>query len=115
MASKNEVAQLHPKLQVQDDEVAKAYQDIITILSALEAFYKKPEANNSLYELSDNPLFKNYILGNVEYKEYIQDALKKLNNAQNLNNQELSGIDKFISILDNESSVLYRKLRSTRE
>lgn len=114
MASNRKVILQHPKLQVQEEEVAKAHQDITVILTALEAFYNKPETTNSLYELGDNPLFKKFILDNVDYRENILQALEKLRAAQSLDNKELLGIDKFISILDNEASVLYRKLRSTR-
>lgn len=114
MVADPKVRKTHPKLQVQEDEIAKANQDITDILTALEAFYAKPETTSSLYELMDNLLFKKFILENVEYKQNILQSLEKLKALKHLNNKELSGIDKFISILDNEASVLYRKLRSTR-
>jgi len=114
MVADQKIRKEYPKLQVQEDDISKAYQDITGILTMLEAFYLKAETTNSLYELMDNPLFKKFILDNVEYKQNILKSLEKLKASKHLNNSELSGIDKFISILDNEASVLYRKLRSTR-
>lgn len=114
MASHDTVLQKHPKIQVLEEEVIKAYQDITGILSALEEFYNKQESTNYLYDLMDNPLFKKYILDNVEYKEDILHSLQKLKAEKGLTIKELMGVDKFVSILDNEASVLYKKLRSAR-
>ena len=104
----------YPKLDVQDTEVFKANKDIALILSHLENFYNNQDTRNSLYELMVNPLFRNNILDNMEYREHILQSLKKLQEDQALSEEELSSIDRFVSILDNEASVLYRKLRSTR-
>lgn len=114
MVSKKDVLETHPKLQVQDEDVQKAYRDIGEILGTLEKFYNDRDTHSDLYELLDNPLFKKHILDSVEYRENMLTSLKKINAEEQLNNSELSRIDKFISILDNEASVLYRKLRSTR-
>jgi hypothetical protein len=84
------------------------------ILATLEAFYAKQESSSSLYQLSENQLFRKYILENVEYREQVKQAAAKLRNHQYLSNKDLGDIDRFISILDNEASVLYRKLRSSR-
>lgn len=112
--AKPDVQQQHPKMQVSDSEVAKAQHDIVQILSDLEQFYQSQTMQNNFYELKDNPLFKNQILDDSEFRNQILQALDKVKANKNLNNKELSYIDKFISVLDNEASVLYRKLRTNR-
>lgn len=114
MAVNPKVIETHPKIQVADEDFDKANNELLGILSTLETFYDKQEPSNYLYQLAENSLFKKYILENVEYREHIKQSVNKLRNKQNLTNKELTDIDRFISILDNEASVLYRKLRSTR-
>jgi hypothetical protein len=114
IASNKAVTQSHHKIQVADEEVAQANHELLGILTTLEAFYDKQDSSNYLFQLAENPLFRNYILENVEYREHVKKSAEKLRKNQNLTTKELSDIDRFISILDNEASVLYRKLRSTR-
>lgn len=114
MAEDKRIIATHPKIQVQPEEIAKANHELLGILTALETFYEKPEPSNYLYPLAENRLFKSHIIDNAEYREHIRLSVQKLKKNQNLNNQELTDIDRFVSILDNEASVLYRKLRSTR-
>ena len=114
MAANKKIMEAHPRIQVADEEVAKANQELLHILSTLEAFYDTQDSSNSLYQLSENQLFRKYILENVEYREQVRQAAGRLRNQQHLTDKDLGDIDRFISILDNEASVLYRKLRSTR-
>jgi hypothetical protein len=103
-----------PKLQVSDDEVKKANELIRRILTLLENFYHQQETSNELYELIDNSFFQNQILQNVEFKDKIIRILNKVRENKSLAQNDLASIDKFISILDNEASVLFKKLRTTR-
>jgi hypothetical protein len=115
LMSKPGVQEEHPKLQVSKEEVEKALVEIYSILKHLVSFYNQPDIKNELYELKDNALFKNQILKNDDFKNQIYAALEKLQGSQELSNGDLSNLDKFISILDNEASVLFRKLRTNRE
>ncbi len=112
--SKPEIKEKSPNLKVSDDEVTKAKNDIALILSALEDFYNNQNTNSDLYELMDNQLFKSQVLNNVEFKTKILEALNKIKNDKELSKNDLLNIDKFISILDNEAAVLFRKLRTSR-
>lgn len=112
--AKPEVKKQSPNLKVSDEEVAKAKGDIALILSALEDFYNNQNTNSDLYELMDNQLFKSQVLNNVEFKTQILEALNKIKNDKELSKSDLLNIDKFISILDNEAAVLFRKLRTSR-
>lgn len=103
-----------PNLKVSDEDVAKAKADIALILSVLEDFYNNQNTNSDLYELMDNQLFKSQVLNNVEFKNQILEALNKIKNDKELSKGDLLNIDKFISILDNEAAVLFRKLRTSR-
>ncbi|WP_138482118.1 hypothetical protein [Dyadobacter bucti] len=114
MAVDKNIIAAHPKIQVADDEVLNAKHELLGILSKLEEFYDKGDPTNYIYQLAENKLFKKHILDNVEYREHIRESVNKLKNNQSLNNEELTDIDQFVSILDNEASMLYRKLRSTR-
>lgn len=104
----------YPELSVTNDEVTKANRLLIEILSLLERFYNEQEINSQLYELMDNSLFQSQILKNVVFKDNISRVLGKLRSDEDLSAKELTNIDKFISILDNEAAVLFRKLRTSR-
>lgn len=112
--SRPEIKEQHPKLYVSDEEVLKAQNNIITILSALQHFYNDQDTNNDLYELMDNSVFQNQILHNSEFKIQIIETLEKIRANNELSSKDLSNIDKFISILDNEAALLFRKLRTNR-
>lgn len=114
LASRPEIVEANPKLNVSDDDVQKAQKEITVILSALEDFYNKQDTNNELYELMDNQLFRNQILNNAEFKTQIMQALEKIKGNTDLSRKDLANIDKFISVLDNEAAVLFRKLRTNR-
>jgi len=114
LSFKPEIKLQTPNLKVSDEEVAKAKAGIGLILSVLEDFYNNQNTNSDLYELMDNQLFKSQVLNNVEFKNQILEALNKVKNDKELSKSDLLNIDKFISILDNEAAVLFRKLRTSR-
>lgn len=114
ISSIKEYSEKHPKLSVTSDEVAKANHLLVEILSVLEMFYNNQDTKSELYELMDNSLFQNQILKNVVFKNEIIKVLQKLKAEKDLSSKDLSYIDKFISILDNEAAVLFRKLRTSR-
>jgi hypothetical protein len=114
LSLKPEIKQHTPNLKVSDEEVAKAKAEITLILSVLKDFYNNQNTNSDLYELMDNQLFKSQVLNNVEFKNQILEALNKIKNDKELSKGDLLNIDKFISILDNEAAVLFRKLRTSR-
>ncbi len=114
ISSNKELREKHPKLAVTADEVKEATTILVEILSILEQFYEHQDTKNELYELMDNSLFQNQILKNVEFKSEIKNVLEKLRTNKNLVHKDLANIDKFISILDNEAAVLFRKLRINR-
>jgi hypothetical protein len=114
ISSIKEYRDKHPKLAVTKDEVIKANHLLVEILSLLEKFYNNQDTKSELYELMDNSLFQNQILKNVVFKDEIINVLGKLKADKNLSTKDLSNIDKFISILDNEAAVLFRKLRTSR-
>ncbi|MBL7840569.1 MAG: hypothetical protein JNJ75_10545 [Cyclobacteriaceae bacterium] len=113
--SKNkEYTEKHPRIAVTDEQVAKANQLLVDILSLLEKFYSNQDTRNELYELMDNTLFQNQILKSVVFKDHIIKVLEKLKEKEDLTAGDLSSVDKFISVLDNEASMLFRKLRTSR-
>jgi hypothetical protein len=114
ISSVKEYMDKHPKLAVTEDEVIKANHLLVEILSILEKFYNDQDTKSELYELMDNSLFQNQILNNIVFKDEIINALQKLKGQKALSPKDLSNIDKFISILDNEAAVLFRKLRTSR-
>lgn len=114
LASKPGVKQQHPNLDVSDTELSKARKEVEHVLSELAKFYNEPQTKDELYELMDNSLFKNQILMNEESRGLMLSALEKIRAGSNLTRRELDQLDIFISILDNEAGVLFRKLRSSR-
>jgi hypothetical protein len=114
LSQEEEIEKEHPNLKVSEEELTHAQKSIIEILTALENFYNQQDINSDLYELMDNPLFKSQILNNPEYKEQIITTLEKIKSNTALTRKDLAAVDKFISILDNEAAVLYKKLRTDR-
>lgn len=114
LSSLKENEEQQSRLQVSEDEVKKANELIKSILTLLENFYSQQETSNELYELMDNSFFQNQILRNVVFKEEIIRVLNKVRENQNLTHKDLANIDKFVSILDNEASILFKKLRTSR-
>jgi hypothetical protein len=114
LSSLKENEEQQSRLQVSEEEVKKANELIKSILTLLENFYNQQETSNELYELMDNSFFQNQILKNVVFKEEIIRVLNKVRENQNLTQKDLANIDKFISILDNEASILFKKLRTSR-
>lgn len=109
-----EYSEKYPQLEVTDDEVKKANHFLLEILSVLIKFYGNQDTKSELYELMDNAIFQNQILKSVVFKDEIVKVLEKIKTDKDLTQKDLSNIDKFISILDNEAAVLFRKLRTSR-
>ncbi|MDF2188324.1 hypothetical protein [Paraflavitalea sp. CAU 1676] len=110
----NQNNQAAAQLKVSEEDTEKAKKTLHSILSLLEQFYNKQDIHNELYELMTNQLFKNQVLQNIEFKEQINTALNKLNTQTELTIEDLLNVDRFISVLDNEASVLFKKLRTSR-
>ena len=114
ISSLKEFRDQYPGLSVTNEEVDKAKGLLVEILSLLERFYNKQDMNSQLYELMDNSMFQNQILKNIVFKDDMSKVLGKLQSNRNLSSKELVNVDRFISILDNEAAVLFRKLRTSR-
>lgn len=114
LSSLKEFRNQYPGLSVTNDEVTIAKNLLVEILSLLERFYNKQDMNSQLYELMDNSMFQNQILKNIVFKDDMSKVLGKLKSNRNLTSKELVNVDRFISILDNEAAVLFRKLRTSR-
>lgn len=114
VSADKKLTEKHPGLRVKPEELTKANKILVDVLSTLVNFYSLQDTKNELYELMDNALFKNQILNNVVYKNEIINTLEKLKVDKSLSINELKNIDKFISILDNEAAILFRKLRTSR-
>jgi len=108
------VARKYPEILVNDDEVNAARQEIIRALFSLDEFINKKNSENILYELMGNDLFRQQILADDHYKELVRQVAEKLKADTELDTDEFGVLDKFISILDNESTILFRKLRNHR-
>jgi len=103
-----------PGLAVSDDEVTKAGQTLSKELALLAAFYKKQDTQNEFYDLMDNELFRKQILNNPDFQKSVTGILRKLKSQNRLTEKDLTAIDKLITILDNEASLLFRTLRTSR-
>ena len=99
------------RLKVSDSELAKAKEEISTLLSALSTYVKNPEPDSDLYDLRENSVFKNQIMQSEQFKEQMEDTLSHLEANEELSAEDLKGLDKFISVLDNEAGTLFTKLR----
>lgn len=113
-SEKDEYRHKFPGLAVSDDEVTKAGQTLCKELAPLAAFYKKQDTKNEFYDLMDNELFRKQILNNPDFRKSVTGILRKLKSQNRLTEKDLTAIDKLITILDNEASLLFRTLRTSR-
>jgi hypothetical protein len=108
------IAARYPKLAVSDEDVFSARHSIHKTLEDLMVFIDGKRPETAILELKNNALFQSQVLNDDTFQHTIKDIQSKLDGEQELDQPELSALDKFISILDNESTILFRKLRNQR-
>lgn len=106
--------QKHPRIQVSKEEVDSAYEALSNIISDLLLFCENEDTSSILYELMDNNLFREKVIASTTFKSVIENLLDKLNNRKEIEESDLIKINEISDIYDNESSILYRKLRQGR-
>lgn len=108
------IAEQFPKLNVTDEDVLSARNSIQRTLDDLMSFIDGNKAQTAILELRNNSLFQSQVLNDDIFQHSLEEIQGKLEGQQELEQPDLSTIDKFISILDNESTILFRKLRNQR-
>lgn len=108
------VSERYPNLSVSKDELDYAKREIVKALFSLNQFIEERSTGNVLYELLDNELFRKQILADDHFKETLRQVIEKIKQDTTLSEEDFNMLDKFISILDNESTILFRKLRNQR-
>lgn len=108
------IAWQFPKLNVTNEDVFSARNSIQRTLDDLMSFIDGNKAQTAILELRNNSLFQSQVLNDDIFQHSLEEIKGKLEGQQELEQSDLSTIDKFISILDNESTILFRKLRNQR-
>lgn len=109
-----QIAAQYPKLAVSDEDIFSARASIHKTLEDLMVFIGGKRPETAILELKNNALFQSQVLNDDTFQHTIKDIQSKLEREQELEQSDLSALDKFISILDNESTILFRKLRNQR-
>lgn len=104
----------YPKLEVSEEEINTAKQDLLQSLSELENLAKDTEFNSKLTGLSESSALQNMILRNDTDRREIEMIVQLLKENKPLSKTNFLILDKIIAILDSERNLLFRKMRTAR-
>lgn len=104
----------YPKLELSDEEVNTAKQDLLQSLSDLESLAADTEFNNKLIGLSESSALQNMILRNDTDRKEIEMIVQLLKENKPLSKTNFLMLDKIIAILDSERNLLFKKMRTAR-
>lgn len=102
------------KLEVSEEEINTAKQDLLQSLSELENLAKDTEFNSKLTGLSESSALQHMILRNDTDRREIEMILQLLKENKPLSKTNFLMLDKIIAILDSERNLLFRKMRTAR-
>ncbi len=104
----------YPKLEVSEEEMNSAKQDLLQSLSELENLAKDTEYNSKLSGLSESSALQNMVLRNDTDRREIEMIVQLLKDNKPLSKTNFLMLDKIIAILDSERNLLFRKMRTAR-
>ena len=104
----------YPKLKLSQEEIEKAEHDLLEALTQIEQFAKDTDYSNILNGLTESSGFKKMILNNETDRKEIEMITQSLKDHKPLFKMHFKMLDKIISALDSERSLLFRKLRTAR-
>lgn len=104
----------YPKLEVSEEEINNAKQDLLQSLSELENLAKDTEYNSKLSGLSESSALQNMVLRNDTDRREIEMIVRLLKDNKPLSKTNFLMLDKIIAILDSERNLLFRKMRTAR-
>ncbi len=104
----------YPKLEVSEEEMNSAKQDLLQSLSELENLAKDTEFNSKLSGLSESSALQNMVLRNDTDRREIEMIVQLLKDNKPLSKTNFLMLDKIIAILDSERNLLFRKMRTAR-
>jgi len=104
----------YPKLEVSEEEMNSAKQDLLQSLSELENLAKDTEYNSKLSGLSESSDLQNMVLRNDTDRREIEMIVRLLKDNKPLSKTNFLMLDKIIAILDSERNLLFRKMRTAR-
>lgn len=104
----------YPKLEVSEEEMNGAKQDLLQSLSELENLAKDTEYNSKLSGLSESSALQNMVLRNDTDRREIEMIVQLLKDNKPLSKTNFLMLDKIIAILDSERNLLFRKMRTAR-
>lgn len=104
----------YPRLEVSEEEMNSAKQDLLQSLSELENLAKDTEYNSKLSGLSESSALQNMVLRNDTDRREIEMIVQLLKDNKPLSKTNFLMLDKIIAILDSERNLLFRKMRTAR-
>jgi hypothetical protein len=104
----------YPKLEVSEEEMNSAKQDLLQSLSELENLAKDTEYNSKLSGLSESSALQNMVLRNDTDRREIEMIVQLLKDNKPLSKTNFLMLDKIIAILASERNLLFRKMRTGR-
>ncbi|MBN8876767.1 MAG: hypothetical protein J0I32_04420 [Sphingobacteriales bacterium] len=104
----------YPNLEISEDELKCAKEDLLQSLSDLEALASNTEYNSKLSGLAESSALQKLILRSDTDRKEIEQIVHSLKENTPLSKAQFIMLDKIIAILDSERNLLFRKLRTAR-
>lgn len=104
----------YPKLTISDEEIKAAKENLLQSLTDLETWAIDTEYNSKLLGVSESSALQTYVIKNEVDRREIESITRSIKEDIPLSKSNFIMLDKIIAILDNERSMLFKKLRTVR-
>jgi hypothetical protein len=104
----------HPKISVSKEEFKVAKENLVKFLSHLFNLINEenqPSEDLPLLVIED---YLKKLNEDAYFKENLKELIESLTNEKELNESDMRVLDRVISVLDSERTLLFRKLRTAR-
>lgn len=104
----------YPKISVSDQEFESATRALITFLNYILSLLNEENQTSDELPLMVAETYVHKLKEDAYFKEKISELVNDLTHEKKLNEQDIKVLDRVISLLDSERTLLFRKLRTAR-
>jgi hypothetical protein len=114
LVGRKEGRDLHPKISVSEQEFKLAKENLVKFLTQIFSLINEenqPSEDIPLLVIED---YLKKLNEDAYFKENLKELIEALTNEKELNDSDMRVLDRVISVLDSERTLLFRKLRTAR-
>lgn len=104
----------YPKLSISIEELATAKQILLLFLDNIVKLIENDSLESDFIPAIILDDYKNRLSVNPYLKDDLKKLISELNQNQQVTEDDIEVLDSILTILDNERSTLFRKLRTAR-